>query len=107
MDLYEKRKKQFLMSTKSSLKSRLSTINNAFAISITPFVVPDNSYYEELQIKPQQCGYCMRAGELTNDGKALQDASGEFTLDPVVDDNIDIEDLQEDDLSLFDEDLPH
>ena len=63
----KREKRQFLMPTKSSLKSRSSTINNAFVISITPFIVPDNSvlkdYYEELQIEPQQCGYCMRMGE--------------------------------------------
>ncbi len=54
------------MPTKSNLKGRTSTINNAFVISITPFIKPDPSilkqYYKELEIEEKQCGYCMRMG---------------------------------------------
>lgn len=57
----------FRMPTKSNLKSRISTINNAFAISITPYLKPEGSelseYYRELDIKKGQCGYCMRYNE--------------------------------------------
>lgn len=60
-------KKKFKMPSKSNLKGRTSTINNAFAIGITPYLKPDadvlDSYYSELKIEPDQCGYCLRIGE--------------------------------------------
>lgn len=60
-------KKEFTMPTKSNLKSRTSTISNAYAISITPYIRPDNSllddYYHELGLEKCQCGYCLRKGE--------------------------------------------
>lgn len=60
-------KTKFKMPSKSNLKSRTSTINNAFAIGITPYLRPDDdllkAYYDELKIEPCQCGYCMRLGE--------------------------------------------
>lgn len=57
--------KKFKMPTKSNLKSRISTINNAFAISITPYIKEDDelkieNYYKELLIKENQCVYCLR-----------------------------------------------
>lgn len=57
---------KFKMPTKSNLKSRSSTISNAFAISITPFISPTQEetagYYEQLQIKEGQCAYCLGEG---------------------------------------------
>ena len=57
---------KFKMPTKSNLKSRSSTISNAFAISITPYVQPTDSdfigYYESLGIKEGQCAYCLGDG---------------------------------------------
>ena len=54
---------KFKLPTKSDLKSRTSTINNAFAISITPYIYPSPietvHFLEELQIKEGQCAYCL------------------------------------------------
>lgn len=51
------------MPTKSSLKSRTSTISNAFAMSITPSIRPTKSeiadLYKALQINDGQCAYCL------------------------------------------------
>ena len=54
------------MPTKSNLKGRSSTISNAYAISITPYIVPtseevENSY-AALQIQSGQCAYCLGEG---------------------------------------------
>lgn len=58
--------KKFKLPTKSDLKSRSSTISNAFAISITPYIVPGESdtegYYDSLGIKEGQCAYCLGDG---------------------------------------------
>lgn len=55
--------KKFKLPTKSDLKSRISTINNAFAISITPYIYPTKdemeSFLEELDIEEGQCAYCL------------------------------------------------
>ena len=57
-------KNKFKMPTKSTLKSRISTINNAFVISMTPWDNPTEEeieeMYEQLKIKPGQCAYCLR-----------------------------------------------
>lgn len=54
---------KFKLPTKSDLKSRTSTINNAFAISITPYIFPSateiNAFLQDLQIKEGQCAYCL------------------------------------------------
>lgn len=58
--------KKFKMPARSTLKQRSSTINNAFAMSITPYIRPDNSelndYYKKLKIEENQCAYCLRKG---------------------------------------------
>lgn len=55
--------KKFKLPTKSDLKSRTSTLNNAFAISITPYINPTfeetERLYECLQINEGQCAYCL------------------------------------------------
>lgn len=54
------------MPTKSDLKGRSSTISNAFAISITPYIRPTkeelDKYYALLGIKEGQCAYCLGDG---------------------------------------------
>ncbi len=56
--------RKFRMPGKSNLKNRSSTINNAFAIAITPYLPPSSDnldwYYDELGINPDQCGYCLQ-----------------------------------------------
>lgn len=58
--------KKYKMPTKSDLKSRTSTISNAFAISITPYIRPSEEdlkdYYKSLGIKEGQCAYCLGDG---------------------------------------------
>lgn len=60
------RKSKFKMPTKSDLKGRSSTISNAFAISITPYIVPTDdqvaNLYTELDIQEGQCAYCLGDG---------------------------------------------
>lgn len=57
---------KYKMPTRSTLKQRSSTINNAFAMSITPYIKPSDSdlidYYERLRINNGQCAYCLREG---------------------------------------------
>lgn len=59
-------KNKYKMPTRSTLKQRSSTINNAFAMSITPYIRPNDSelenYYNSLKIKEGQCAYCLRDG---------------------------------------------
>lgn len=59
----ERKNMKFKLPTKSDLKSRTSTINNAFAISITPYMYPSQievvHFLEELNIKEGQCAYCL------------------------------------------------
>ncbi len=49
--------------TKSNLRSRASTISNAFAISITPCKYPTENeikeFYKRLEIREGQCAYCL------------------------------------------------
>ena len=56
---------KFKMPGKANLRNRSSTINNAFAIAITPYLPPSSDnldwYYAELGITPDQCGYCLQA----------------------------------------------
>ena len=57
---------KYKMPTKSDLKGRSSTISNAFAISITPYIRPTeedlDTYYHLLQIKEGLCAYCLGDG---------------------------------------------
>ena len=57
---------KYKMPTKSDLKGRSSTISNAFAISVTPFIRPTEeelaTYYSLLGIKEGQCAYCLGDG---------------------------------------------
>lgn len=54
------------MPAKSDLKGRSSTISNAFAISITPYIRPTDEelqeYYSQLGIDEGQCAYCLGVG---------------------------------------------
>lgn len=54
------------MPSKSNLRGRSSTINNAFAISITPYIRPntveEREWYEKLDVEEGQCAYCLRDG---------------------------------------------
>lgn len=55
------------MPKKSNLRERSSTISNAFAISVTPYITPTDvevkASYDSLKIKEGQCAYCL--GEST------------------------------------------
>lgn len=57
---------KYKMPTKSDLKGRSSTISNAFAVSVTPFIRPTEeelaTYYSLLGIKEGQCAYCLGDG---------------------------------------------
>ena len=66
---------KYKMPTKSDLKGRSSTISNAFAISITPYVVPIEeevrASYNMLQIQEGQCAYCLGEGNAKDHLKPL------------------------------------
>ena len=55
--------KKFKLPTKSDLKSRSSTISNAFAIAITPYIYPTGDeiecFLKELHLEYGQCAYCL------------------------------------------------
>ena len=55
--------KKFKLPTKSDLKSRTSTISNAFAIAITPYIYPSlneiEHFLKELHLEQGQCAYCL------------------------------------------------
>ena len=55
--------KRFKLTTKANLKGRSSTISNAFAISITPYIYPTSEeitdFYDLLAIEEGQCAYCL------------------------------------------------
>lgn len=55
--------KKYKMPSRQNLRSRSSTISNAFAIAVTPYIRPDESelkgYYEALGIKEGKCAYCV------------------------------------------------
>jgi hypothetical protein len=57
---------KYKMPTKSNLKGRSSTISNAYAISVTPYIIPTNkeveNSYAALQIQEGQCAYCLGEG---------------------------------------------
>lgn len=58
--------KKYKMPTKSNLKGRSSTISNAFAMSITPYIYPTEEEVEllnrSLDIEDGQCVYCLGEG---------------------------------------------
>ncbi len=58
-----KMNKKFKLPTKSDLKSRTSTISNAFAIAITPYIYPSQNeiecFFKELNLEQGQCAYCL------------------------------------------------
>ena len=66
---------KYKMPTKSDLKGRSSTISNAFAISITPYIVPSEeevrASYNMLQIQEGQCAYCLGEGNAKDHLKPL------------------------------------
>ena len=72
--------KRFKLPAKANLKGRSSTISNAFAISITPYIYPSmeeiENFYEQLSIKEGQCAYC------------LGDANSMVHLKPLVTDGL-------------------
>ena len=55
------------MPSKANLIGRKSTISNAFAISVTPYIRPSDDdlekYYSELKIEEGQCAYCLGKGD--------------------------------------------
>ena len=59
-----KRKYKVKIPTKSTLKNRKSTINNAFVYSIMPWEEIDEEEYKnickKLKIKENQCAYCLK-----------------------------------------------
>lgn len=63
------------MPVKSNLKSRTSTISNAFTISITPYIVPTPKEIAQLlcdlDIKDGQCAYCLRPANSTDHFRPL------------------------------------
>lgn len=66
---------KYKMPTKSDLKGRSSTMSNAFAISITPYIVPSEeevrASYNMLQIQEGQCAYCLGEGNAKDHLKPL------------------------------------
>ena len=66
---------KYKMPTKSDLKGRSSTMSNAFAISITPYIVPSEeevrTSYNMLQIQEGQCAYCLGEGNAKDHLKPL------------------------------------
>ena len=66
---------KYKMPTKSDLKGRSSTMSNAFAISITPYIVPSEEEvkesYDLLQIQEGQCAYCLGEGNAKDHLKPL------------------------------------
>ena len=63
--------KKYKMPTKSNLKSRISTINNAFVYSIMPWCELSEDDYKsilkKLKIKDNQCAYCLGSNSTTMD----------------------------------------
>lgn len=57
---------KYKMPAKADLRGRSSTISNAFAISITPYITPSEeeikTSYELLQLQEGQCAYCLGEG---------------------------------------------
>lgn len=65
----------YKMPTKSDLKGRSSTISNAFAFSVTPYIRPTekelSDYYKKLEIKEGECAYCLQNGNVKDHLKPL------------------------------------
>ena len=57
---------KFKLPAKADLKGRTSTISNAFAIAITPYLLPtkedEKAFWEALEIHEGQCAYCLGEG---------------------------------------------
>ncbi len=66
---------KYKMPSKADLKGRSSTISNAFAISITPYITPNaieiKASYEFLKIGEGQCAYCLGEGNSKDHLKPL------------------------------------
>lgn len=66
---------KYKMPSKANLKGRSSTISNAFAISITPYIVPNEeevqTSYTLLKIREGQCAYCLGEGNCKDHLKPL------------------------------------
>ena len=66
---------KFKMPTKSDLKSRTSTISNAFTIAITPYITPSqeeiDKLLQELEVEEGQCVYCLRKANATDHFRPL------------------------------------
>lgn len=66
---------KFKLPTKSDLKSRASTISNAFAVSITPYIYPIqeeiDTLYRKLKISEGQCAYCLGKANAVDHVKPL------------------------------------
>lgn len=66
---------KFKMPVKSDLKSRTSTISNAFTIAITPYIKPSQKEIEELlselELKDGQCVYCLRGANASDHFRPL------------------------------------
>ena len=69
----------FKMPTKSTLRQRKSTIANAFAISITPYIKPTNKEIENLlellKIDDGKCVYCLGRATTTDHFRPLVEHS--------------------------------
>ena len=67
--------KKFKLPAKSNLKSRISTINNAFANAVTPYIEPlpseIESFFNELHLEQGQCAYCLGKANTTDHVKPL------------------------------------
>ena len=72
--------KIFKLPTKSDLKSRTSTISNAFAIAITPYIYPSlneiEHFLKELHLEQGQCAYCLGKANAMDHVKPLVTGSG-------------------------------
>lgn len=66
---------KYKMPSKADLSGRSSTISNAFAISITPYITPTETEikesYDLLKIKEGQCAYCLGEGNSKDHLKPL------------------------------------
>ena len=62
------------MPARSTLKARISTINNSFAMSITPFIKTTDQakidqHYADLKVLKDRCAYCLRPARPSANGK--------------------------------------
>ena len=67
--------KKFKLPAKADLKGRTSTISNAFAIAITPYLMPTErdikNFWDALEIREGQCAYCLGEGNAMDHLKPL------------------------------------